>query len=63
MGEKLVVWIEPCRASDPELKLKEWEVGLKSGSVTRNEYRRSVLNLEDQAGLDQPLEPAGMRSR
>jgi hypothetical protein len=29
------------------------------GAVTRNEYRRAMMNLRDLPGLDVPLEPAG----
>ena len=38
-NERLVVWIESCRANDPEQTLKEWELGLRFGAVTQNEYR------------------------
>ncbi len=57
--EKLVVWIEPACAHDPELTLKRWDLGLKMGATSRNEYRVQVLNLQPLPGLDVPLEPAG----
>lgn len=62
-AEKLVVWIEPCRANDPEQTLKEWELGLRFGAVTQNEYRTHVLNLPEADGLDTPLLPVGMIPR
>jgi phage portal protein BeeE len=62
-SEKLVVWVEPCRANDPEQTLKEWELGLKFGAVTQNEYRSHVLNLPEVTGLDLPLLPVGMVPR
>jgi HK97 family phage portal protein len=57
--EKLVIWIEPACAHDPELNLKRWDLGLKMGAATRNEYRVQVLNLQPLPGADVLLEPAG----
>ncbi|MBL8826577.1 MAG: phage portal protein [Planctomycetaceae bacterium] len=61
--EKLVVWIECCKPHDAEQSLKEWEVGLKLGAATPNEYRVTVLNLPAIAGLDDPYVPVGMMAR
>jgi HK97 family phage portal protein len=57
--EKLVIWIEPAVAHDPELNLKRWDLGLKMGAATRNEYRVQVLNLKPLPGADVLLEPMG----
>jgi hypothetical protein len=43
-SEKLVIWIEKCQPADSEMQLKQWQVG--AAAVTRNEYRRNILNLE-----------------
>jgi len=51
-GEKLVVWVSPCRADDPELKLQEWKDARQGGIVTQNEYRTNVLNLPAVEGGD-----------
>lgn len=59
-GEKLVAWVECPRPNDPEQTLREWTLGLSSGSVTRQEYRTRVLGLEELNGMQVPLEPAGM---
>lgn len=60
--EKLCVWIEPCVAHDPELQLKRWELGLRHGVVTGDEYRVRVLNIE-AAGLGEFQTPAMMLPR
>jgi phage portal protein BeeE len=57
--EKLVIWIEPACAHDPELNLQRWDLGLKMGAATRNEYRVQVLNLKPLPGADVLLEPMG----
>jgi phage portal protein BeeE len=57
--ERLVCWIEPAQPHDAENTLKQWDLGLKTGSATRNEYRTRVLNLQPLDGLDVPLEPLG----
>jgi HK97 family phage portal protein len=57
--ERLVVWIEPAQPHDAENTLKQWDLGLRTGSATRNEYRTRVLNLQPLDGLDVPLEPIG----
>ncbi|MGE3180936.1 MAG: phage portal protein [Phycisphaerae bacterium] len=61
--EKLVVWIEPAVAHDPDISLKQWELGAKMGYVSQNEFRRSVLNLADVPGGDEFSSPAGMLPR
>ncbi len=61
--EKLVVWIECCKPHDAEQSLKEWELGLKLGAATPNEYRTTVLNLPEIAGLDDPYVPVNMMPR
>ena len=58
--EKLVVWIDPAIAHDPELDLKRWELAGQMGWVSGNEYRRRVLNLKDVDGGDEFLTPAMM---
>jgi phage portal protein BeeE len=50
--EKLLTWIEPVRANDPEQTLAEWKVALASGICTPNEYRTAILNLDAMAGGD-----------
>lgn len=60
--EKLCVWIEPAVAHDPELQLKRWELGLRHGVVTGDEYRVRVLNIE-AAGLGEFQTPAMMLPR
>lgn len=52
-SERLVAWIDPCRAEDPEQKLAEWKAARASGDVTQNEFRRNVLNLPDVPGGDE----------
>ncbi len=52
-------WIEPAQPHDAENTLKQWDLGLRMGASTRNEYRVRVLNLQPLPGLDVPLEPAG----
>lgn len=58
-GEALAVWIEPAVANDDELTAKEWEAALRTGVVTRNEYRRERLGLPPLTGVDgdKPLMP------
>ena len=51
-GERLVVWFDPCHAKDSELQLKRWEVALRVGAVTSNEYRTNVLNLPAEPRFD-----------
>ena len=40
--EKLVFWIEPAEAFDPELRLKKIELGTKYLSFTRNDLRQEL---------------------
>ena len=64
-GEKLTVWIEPAIAHDPEMAFRRWSFAASGGIVTKNEYRRNVLNLPDMAGGDVPAEvtrPAAAKS-
>lgn len=58
--EKLVIWIEPARAHDPDMKLREWELGLKTNAVGRNEYRTAVMGLPPKPGYDKLLIPISM---
>lgn len=51
-GNGLTCWIEPSRAHDKELEIKEWENALKWGMVSRNEYRARLLGLEPAPGDD-----------
>ncbi|NOY41583.1 MAG: phage portal protein [Planctomycetes bacterium] len=51
-GEKLLAWIDPCRANDPEQKLQEWKTARANGDVTQNEFRQQILNLSAVAGGD-----------
>ncbi|HQU46560.1 MAG TPA: phage portal protein, partial [Pirellulales bacterium] len=44
-GERLVVWIEPCRVKDHELNIKEYQLALQYGQITRNEFRTRLLGL------------------
>lgn len=59
--EKLCVWIDPAVAHDPELDLKRWELGSWMGAVTKNEFRRHVLNLRDTADGNITLSPPQRR--
>lgn len=38
-------WIEPAEPHDPLLQLERAEIGLKYQCITRNEYRRDIMNL------------------
>lgn len=62
-GEKLVVWIEPATPKDAEMASKNWGLALQQGAVTKNEFRRAVLNLPSIEGGDElpdgPTAPAG----
>ncbi|MBS0208728.1 MAG: phage portal protein [Planctomycetes bacterium] len=60
-GEKLVAWLEPCRADDPEERRADWEVALKYGAATLNEYRVQVLNLAADNRFDVALSPVTMQ--
>src|SRR5262249_2164419 len=51
-ANNLVAWVDPTRASDAELSLKEWATALQFGLVSGNEFRRQILNLEDRPELD-----------
>jgi phage portal protein BeeE len=51
-GERLIVWIEPARVKDHELNIKEYELGLKYGMVSRNELRTRLLGIPPAAGSD-----------
>jgi phage portal protein BeeE len=52
-AERLVIWIEPMRASDPELTLSEWQTALAHKCVTKNEFRRVVFGLPPLPGGDE----------
>jgi HK97 family phage portal protein len=56
--DKLVIWIEPACAHDPELLLKRWDLASKMGFVTKNEFRTHLLNIPAVDGGDTFLEPA-----
>lgn len=43
--ERLLLWVEPYEPIDPELDLKRWAEGLKSNSVTNDEFRANQLGL------------------
>jgi hypothetical protein len=58
--ENLVVYFDPFRADDADLTRQEWELGLRYGCVTRNEYRKSILDQPPIDGGDVPLIPATM---
>lgn len=62
---RLVIWLAPAKPNDAEQRLREWDTGVKYGAVSVNEFRRTVLNLEDMPGGDQPPEvaPAGRNGR
>lgn len=60
-NEKICVWIDPAVAHDPELDLKRWELGSWMGAVTKNEFRRHVLNLRDIADGNATLSPPQRR--
>jgi phage portal protein BeeE len=51
-GERLVCWFEPAVASDPEMLLKRWQVGVQAGVVMANEVRVHLLNLPESRQLD-----------
>jgi phage portal protein BeeE len=53
--ERLTVWWEECVPADPELERKYYEMGRKTGDVTRDEYRAKM-------GLP-PLEVAAERNK
>lgn len=59
-GKGLTVWIEPATADDAEMTLKAYELGLRMGACTHNEYRKAVLNLPDIPGGDERLLPGAM---
>jgi len=52
-GEELQVWIEPAKAKDSEMHLKQWQAAGSLGYVTPNEYRRAVLGIGDIEGGDE----------
>lgn len=56
-NERLVCWIEPVRANDPEQTLKEMTVAATRGWITGNEYRRVILGLPELPGLDDIAPP------
>ena len=56
--ERLVAWITPAVADDDELNLQRWDLGLKTGVVTPNEFRAQVLNLGPISGGDVVRPPA-----
>lgn len=60
-GEDIVFGIEPARPHDAEQSLKEWELGLREGCGTRNEYRTEVLRLPpyDDPAMDVPKPASG----
>jgi hypothetical protein len=41
------------------LFIKEWELAMRFGAASRNDYRINVLNMPAAEGLDEYLEPAG----
>lgn len=49
---RLLCWIEPARANDPEQRLAEWKAAAALGYVTPNEFRRNVLGIADIDGGD-----------
>lgn len=51
-GDKLTIWIDPCKPLDAEMKLNEWKTARANGDVTTNEFRANVLNLEPVSGGD-----------
>lgn len=51
-GERLVIWIDPCRADDPEQRLAEWKEARQGCFITQNEFRTQVLNLPAVEGGD-----------
>jgi HK97 family phage portal protein len=57
--EKLTCWIEQARPHDADLFIKEWELAMRFGAASRNDYRINVLNMPAAEGLDEYLEPAG----
>lgn len=54
-NERLVVWFDPVVPLDHEMQLKRWEVGMKHGVVTPNEFRVHVLNLPEDNQFDGQL--------
>ena len=46
------IWIEPAEASDADLEMGKWRIGLKSRSVFRNEYRTNVMGLQPDPRFD-----------
>ncbi len=57
--EKLLVWIENAKPNDAETLIKEWELAMRFGAATRNEFRINVLNLPAIDGGDELMEPIG----
>jgi len=54
-GQRLAVWLAAAVAHDDELSLKQWDLGLRSGAATVNEYRVQVLNLPAMPDGDHPM--------
>lgn len=51
-SDRLLIWLECCKAHDAEQTLAEWKAAAASGFVTQNEFRTHVLNLEAVDGGD-----------
>lgn len=58
-GEKLIAWVDCCRANDPEIRLREWSTARGFGDVTPNEFRAAVLNLPAIPGGDELRDQLG----
>lgn len=52
-----VLFIEPARPNDAEMEQREWEMGLKYGTITINQYNTHVLRLPPIPGGDVALVP------
>lgn len=51
-NQRLIIWLDPVRAHDPELQLSAYKTARANGDITPNEYRRVILNLPEIEGGD-----------
>lgn len=46
----LFLWIDPCVAHDAELDIKRWDIALRNGTVSDDEYRAHQLGIGSTGG-------------
>ena len=59
-GPGITAWFEECATQDVETTLAQYKLGLQTGCVTRNEFRRRVLGLPSLPGADAVMVPENM---